>query len=192
VRNVLLSSCLDAQFVIVSVIGPHANEHVDCIFKRKMDDITAIGRTFWLIRSSKVKPPAVRELCQSGLGYVVFVEPSGVARPATTETAASRYSTDQQTWQPLPNGLGPVTGKLGPSAKALICDAFELCRGERFDMWAYGEWPDGASPLDTRIGHSTVCGLKRNMSQHPMKMKSRFRSIAACARLQAPFCVWLQ
>lgn len=134
----------------------------------------------------------MQEMCSSGLGYLVFVESASEPRPTTTEAVASHYSTDQHTWQPLPDGLGAVTGKLGPSAKAFIFDSFERTAGEPFDMWAYGEWPDGTNPIDTRIGHSTVCGLKRNMSQHPKRMKSRFRSIAACARLQEPFCVWVQ
>ena len=189
-----MSSCLDAPVVVISVIGPHANEDVNDIFKRKIDDIMAIGRTFWLVTSSKVNPLAVQETCQeSGAGYVVFIESSGTPRPTTTETRASRYSADQHTWQPLPNGLGKVTGRLGRSAKAFVFDALELCHGKRFDMWAYGEeGPDGTTALDTRIGHSTLCALKRDTSGHPKKMKSRFRSIAACARLQAPFCVWLQ
>jgi hypothetical protein len=191
--SALLSSCLDAPALVVSVIGPHANEDVDAIFKRKMGDVRSIGRTFRLVTSSKVNPLAVQAMCQpSSIGYVVFIESSGVPRPTTTGTAASCYSADQRIWQPLPNGLGAVTGKLGPSAKAFILDALERCDGEPFDVWAYGELPDGTRPLDTRIGHSTVCVLKRSMSDHPKGMKSRFRSIVACARLQAPFCVWLQ
>ena len=151
-----------------------------------------VGRTFWLVTSSKVKPSAVQEMYQvSDVGYMVFVKSSGLARPTTTEIYASRYSTDQRTWQPIPTSLGPVTGKIGPSAKAFICDALELCHSEPFDMWGYAELPGGTRPLDTRIGHSTVCGLKRDMSDHPKRMKSRFRPIAACARLRAPFCVWL-
>jgi hypothetical protein len=189
----LLASCLDAPFVVISVIGPHANEGVDDIFRRKMDDIRSAARTLWLVTSSKVRPLAVQEMCRAGGGgYVVFVESSGVPRPTTTEIAAVEYSTDQQTWQPLPAGVGPVTGKLGPSAKAFIFNALELCHGEPFDMWAYGESPDGTSALDTRIGHSTVCALKCDTSGYPKRMKSRFRRIAACGRLEDPFCVWLR
>jgi hypothetical protein len=189
----LLSSCLDAPALVVSVIGPHANEVEDAIFKRKMDDVRSTGRTFWLVTSSKVNPLAVQEMCQPrSVGYVVFVESSGRPRPTTTETAASRYSTDQRTWHQLPSGLGPVTGRLGRNAKAFIFDALELCHSEPFDIWEYGELPDGTMPLDTRIGHSTVCALKRDLSGHPKRMKRQFRSIVACARLQDPFCVWLQ
>jgi len=189
----LLAACLDARFVGISVIGPHANEGVADIFKRKMDDIQCIGKTFWLVASSKVRPLIVQEMCRAnGAGYVVFVESSGVPRPAITAIAAVESSTDQQTWEPLPVGLGPVTGKLGLSAKALIFDALELCHGEPFDMWAYGELPDGTKPLDTRIGHSTVLALKYDTSVHSKKMKSRFRQVVACGRLQNPFCVWLR
>ncbi len=156
----LLSSCLAAPALVVSVIGPHANESVDAIFKRKMDDVRSIGQTLWLVTSSKVNPLDVQAMCQlSSIGYVVFVESSGAPRPTTTGTAASRYSADHRIWQRLPSGLSPVTGKLGRSAKAFIFDSLELCQGEPFDMWAYGEQPDGNTPLNTKIGQSTVCAL---------------------------------
>ncbi len=44
--SALLASAFDAPFLVISVIGPHANEDVDRIFNRKMVDISAIGRTF--------------------------------------------------------------------------------------------------------------------------------------------------
>src|ERR1700736_363656 len=73
----------------------HAMESVDDIFRRKMADASAIGQTFWLVTSSKVRPLVVQEICRATGGYVVFIESSGVPRPTVAETAAREYSVDR-------------------------------------------------------------------------------------------------
>ena len=53
------------KFIVISIMGPHAGESEDEIFQRKIDDISKIGLTFWLIRSHQAKPNMVQEICQS-------------------------------------------------------------------------------------------------------------------------------
>ena len=43
----LIEDALAATQCIISVMGDHAGEGVDKIFKRKIADITKINRTFW-------------------------------------------------------------------------------------------------------------------------------------------------
>jgi hypothetical protein len=45
----LIEDALEARQCIISVTGDHAGEGVDKIFKRKIEDITKINRTFWLV-----------------------------------------------------------------------------------------------------------------------------------------------
>jgi hypothetical protein len=45
----LLEDALEAPQCIISVMGEHAGEGVDQIFKRKIEDITNINCTFWLV-----------------------------------------------------------------------------------------------------------------------------------------------
>lgn len=45
----LVEDALEARQCIISVMGDHAGEGVDKIFKRKIEDIKKINRTFWLV-----------------------------------------------------------------------------------------------------------------------------------------------
>ena len=47
----LIAACLRQPSLIVSVMGPHAGETPDGIFKRKVKDIEKVGWTLWVIRS---------------------------------------------------------------------------------------------------------------------------------------------
>jgi len=40
-------------------MGAHANQGIETIFSRKMQDIGKTGTTFWLMRSTKACPPSV-------------------------------------------------------------------------------------------------------------------------------------
>ena len=190
------SRWLRKPVAVVSVMGPHAGESVEEIFERKIRDIRKIGWTLWLIRSYKARPNMVRRMCsEEHPVHVVFIEPSsyGGARPATSAMSVVEYSADRNTWISVPPALGPVTGKLDGAAHALVMDRLELCRDDvRLDVWAYGDYAEPKLPLRTIIGCSTVCVGRRDMSTHPLRMKSRFRKIVACGRLHEPSAVWLR
>ena len=181
---------------VVSVMGPHAGESVEEIFERKACDIKKVGWTLWLIRSYKARPDIVQRMCSKGDPlYVVFIEPStpGGAKPATSAMSVAEYSADRVTWVPVPSALGPVTGKLDGAAHALVMDRLELCREPaRLDVWAYGDYAEPGLPLRTKIGCSTVCAARRDMSSHPLRMKRRFREIIAWGRLHEPPAVWVR
>ena len=179
---------------IISVLGDHAGESVDVIFRRKTADINRIGETFWLMKSPKAQPAQVQKLCRTVPTYTIFVEPAtkGGARPTTTEDVAKEYSDDGQLWHLLPEGLSPVTGKLDTRTTALVFDMMTTAVSETLDLWGYGEFPDMQKPLKFILGCSTVCAVRKDMTSHPGKMKSRYRAIVAVARLTKPYCVWLR
>jgi len=58
---------IDSKYLIISVIGPHAGETENTIFKRKIEDINNVGKTFWLIKSHLSKPDMVQQFCRIGL-----------------------------------------------------------------------------------------------------------------------------
>jgi hypothetical protein len=190
----LLTASLAAPRSIISVMGDHAGEGESVIFQRKMADIERIGRTFWLVRSQKSKPELVGQLCAENQTYVIFVAPSaqGGACPTKTDKRATEYSRDRTTWNPLPAELGPVTGRLDTQSHALVFDALVTVHEARIDIWSYAHFETPANPLRMRIGCSTVCALRKNMSKHPKRMKSQYRSVVAVGRLTAPFCVWVR
>jgi hypothetical protein len=55
----LLEAALESQNCVLSVMGDHAGEGADMIFNRKKADINRLGKTFWLMRSSKALPAQV-------------------------------------------------------------------------------------------------------------------------------------
>lgn len=133
----LLDEALACPMCVVSVIGDHAGESVDDIFKRKIADIQRTGITFWLIKAPKARPAQVQALCRNIPVFTIFVNPAtkGGARPTTTETVAGEYSTDGEFWHRLPQGISPVTGKLDRVPPRLCSTRL---RQPLVEYWTYG------------------------------------------------------
>ncbi|MFB3789572.1 MAG: hypothetical protein ACE15F_24705 [bacterium] len=187
------------KYSIISIIGPHAGETNAKIIRRKIDDISKSGVTFWLIRSYYARPDMVRDICveakrEGNSIYCYFIEPSslGGASPTKTCCSAKMYSTDKIHWSELPEGLTLVTGKIDRNAYALVFDEIRLSSGA-LDLWTYVNFFDQSMPLRIRQGGSTVCAVKRHDNQLLTgRMKSRFRNTIAVGRLREPFGVWLK
>jgi hypothetical protein len=178
----------------MSVMGEHAGEGIDAIFKRKGADIGKVGRTFWLIKSPKARPEQVQEMCRVAPSFVIFVHPAtkGGARPTTTDLAAGEYSADGKSWHRLPQGLGPVTGRLDRGASALVFDKIETALSGTVDLWGYRDLAVPPRPLKFMLGCSTVCAVREDMTAYTGRMKSRYRQVVAVARLVEPYGVWLR
>jgi hypothetical protein len=190
----LLNKALSNPKCLISVMGDHAGENSNSIFDRKSADIARIGKTFWLIKSPKARPAKVQEICSQRPVYIIFVEPgiTGGARPTTKEDAAREYSPDGQSWYSFPEGLSPVTGKLDRGAAALVFDVMTTNVSGALDLWSYADFSDVRKPIKFILGCSTVCAVKKDMTSHPDKMKSRHRGIVAVAKLVEPYCVSLR
>jgi hypothetical protein len=136
----------------------------------------------------------VQAMCGSGRGYVIFVEPAapGGARATTGSASAREYSSDRIVWSPLPEGLGPVTGQLDGHAAALVFDRLTTDVVRTIDLWTYADGSNADVPLRFLLGLSTACAVRKDMSRHPGRMKSRYRRVAAVAQLAEPYCVWLR
>lgn len=114
---------IESKYLIISVIGPHAGETENKIFERKIEDIINVEKTFWLIKSHQSKPDIVQQFYRIGLSekfkiYCFFIEPSSIggANSTKTDMSAKSFSSDGETWQKLPDRLGPVTGKIDKGA----------------------------------------------------------------------------
>ena len=190
----LVDQALAASARVISVMGDHAGEGVDVIFKRKMADVDAVRRTFWVAKSAKARPWQVERLCAVQPGYVIFVEPAtaGGAKPTTTSDSASEYSGDRAKWLPLPQGMGPVTGKMDDAATAFVFDQLTTDTSRVLDLWQYADGSDMSSPVRFILGCSTVCAVRADMSAHSRRMKSRYRAIVAVARMVEPYVAWLR
>jgi len=190
----LLDEALAASECVLSVMGPHAGEGADAIFGRKIDDCETVGRTFWVAKSAKARPAQVQAICKPGRGYVIFVDPASPsgARPTTESDRATEYSPDRAKWFPLPEGIGPVTGQMDKSAAALVFDKLTTDVDRTVDLAAYADAADSDKPLKFVLGLSTACAIRKDMSAHPERMRSRYRRVVAVGRLTDPYCVWLR
>lgn len=190
----LLDEALKCPKCVISVMGGHAGEDVDTIFHRKTADIERAGKTFWLMRSPKARPVQVQAICCETTAYAIFVEPAtkGGARSTTKEDAVSEYSEDGRVWHRLPEGIGPVTGKIDRGAAALVFDMMTTAANGKLDLWHYADFSDKQKPLKFILGCSTMCAARKDMMLHPERMRSRYRGIIAIARLAKPYGVWLR
>ena len=78
------------------------------------------------------------------------------------------------------------------SATALVFDQLTTDVDRTLDLWGYADDADSDRPLKFVLGLSTVCAVQKDMSEHPNRMKSRYRRIVAVARLAEPYCVWVR
>jgi hypothetical protein len=171
---------------ILSIIGWHAAESPEDIVQRKRKDVETVGRTVWVYQSWKAR---VKEVQAFGTAYpnptVYFLE--GGAFPAGTAQQALRMSPDQSNWEPLPKGMGKVTGKL-PGGGLCIGD-LAAARDLEVDLWEYCEHP-GLQPLRFQQGASTACVIPAQNGP-TQGMKSRIRRVVAIGCLVPPYAVFL-
>ncbi len=193
-KTTLLEKALLASKCVISVMGSHAGEPPEAIFKRKIADIRKAKQTFWLIKSPMAKPSLVQKLCPDGKVYILFISPatSGGARPAHASDRAVEYSRDGDIWHAVPTGLGPITGNLTSRAYALVLDALEIVEGGTADLWSYADFVDVEKPIRMILGCSTICAIKKDMATHRDRLKSQIRRIVAVGRIAAPYCVFVR
>ena len=168
------------KYAVFSVIGPHVGSSIESILKDKMDDIDRIGKTFWLQCSLAAPPPVVQQLCKMGPNiFCFFLVSVGIPRDTKIKKYAISYSTNYKDWQVMPEGMSPVSGRVGSLAQALVMDRIDICE-DQVDIGKY---------IMPRIGLgcSTVCGFRdENL------YTSKVRQIMAVGNLCDPYCVYLK
>ena len=190
-----MTNISNIKFPVISIIGSHAGQTKEEIFDRKIKDIHNTGITFWLMKSYKAKPQLVQQLClkNNNDNYCIFIEGSSKNSVTPTKIAccAENYSKDKLIWNTFSNKLSPVTGKIGSNAYALVFDQLEIIN-DTIDLWQYADFFNKDNPIKIILGTSTICAIRKDMSNHHDKIKTNFRKINAIGRLCEPFCVYLK
>jgi hypothetical protein len=123
----------ESECCVLHLMGPHAGENNDEIFARKQLDIqntniAGNGHTVWVTSLTGDRLESIRGLmARQQTTYVYFInaggkdfKTDGVPPPAATGyksisgLASSLIPTE---WTPLPDELGPVTGKTDMDAR---------------------------------------------------------------------------
>lgn len=173
--------------ILISIIGPHAGESYTNIFDRKIQDINKNGFTIWLINSYKSSPQIIKSL-EKAPTHVLFIAPStrSGAKPTTCSNLATHYTIlpSNQTYT-IPSGLSPVTGKITKNSCGLmLTELYMLEKETRYiDLNKYADCNNLDSPIKFKLGCSTICAEKKNMNDHPDKLKSNIRKIIGIGKL---------
>lgn len=188
----LLNNAQTADYVFISVMGPHARESEKDIIDRKVLDIDKSGESFWVSRiNERFIEDCTRKL-KGKAGYLILVESSNDGESATNtkgSKAATHYSKDRVNWSKIDTKISPVTGNLGNGATAYYYDGIEMCQ-EQIDLDYYSE--EGKSEaIKFILGKSNVFA-KKNKTKQTGGMKSSVRKIVAVLRLKAPYVVWVK
>lgn len=192
----LLNNAINANYVFISVMGPHAQESENEIFTRKIDDIKKAKESFWVSKIDEKFVKECRRKFNGTVGYLILVESSGHGKSAvdTKNTDyATQYSEDKITWKEITLNISPVTGKLGKGATAYCFDDIKLYdkSEEPIDLDKYAEGNDYLRAIKFRQGHSNVFAKKSDIKM-PEGMKSHERKIVAVVRLKYPYVIWVK
>jgi hypothetical protein len=96
---------------LLTIIGPHAQEALNGIFQRKIEDITKVGYTYWVFKSYTVKEENFLTLTPNRV-YFCLPKVQGTAKPTKTSISAKYYKPfGSNTWIEIDKNLSPVTGR---------------------------------------------------------------------------------
>ncbi|RLC35607.1 hypothetical protein DRH14_00500 [Candidatus Shapirobacteria bacterium] len=189
-----ISKILNNKFLILSIVGTHAEENLSNIFNRKINEINNTSYTFWLIKSFRAKTEQIQQMAQSSLNtsqkiYCFFISPSqkNGAQPTKIVSLAQQFSNDNINWLKIPKQI-KVTGKIDNHTTGLVFDKISLTKNTQIDLWQYSNFFDQSKPIKMSQGASTVCAIKK----YNQGMKSRYRQILAIGRLKHPYAVFLR
>lgn len=190
--NSLLNEAINADYVFISVMGPHANEKEDDIYAKKFNNIKMCGKSFWVSRINKKYIEESRCKFDGDTGYLILVESRSASDTKGAQTA-TKYSENQKIWEDIDPQLTDVTGDFHKNgATAYYFDRIELCNKPiQIDLNDYGEGNEYVSAIKFRLGHSNVFAKKSDIKM-PEGMKSHERSVVAVLRLKYPYVVWVR
>jgi hypothetical protein len=186
---------LDLKYVVISLIGSHAGEEENKIIEKKMEDIQSVGYTLWLVRSNRIKPEMVQDLCSKAEAektdcYCLFIK--GDAKPTISKTYATHYSKDRKAWELMGKDLSPVSGKIDGGAYGLVFNKLELV-DDAIDWRNYNEFVDKNEPLRRNMpGASTHCAIRKDIITLTDINERYRRKVVAIGKLCKPFCVYLR
>lgn len=188
-KSNLLNAAKNADYVFISVMGPHAQEKEDEIFRRKTGDIKECGESFWVSGVNERFIAECREKLNGKTGYVILVE-SKSAVDTKSSKPATQYSEDNVNWKDIDDNISPVTGKL-PN-KAYCFDDIDYC-ADMADIIDLDYYEDSIKKRAIKfwLGYSNVFA-KKSANKMSGGMKSHERKIVAVLRLKYPYVVWVK
>lgn len=163
--------------LILTIIGSHAQEDINTIFNRKIEDIDLYGFTYWTFHSYKLDVNDVHNIKPK---YCLFLAPKSNCKPTLSNSEAKFFSVDKQKWEDI--SIKNVTGKM--PAKSLVLKSINFIE----DLININDFRFNDEEIKFRIGASTILVKKDSLNN----INKNNRKIVAIAELKFPYCVWVK
>lgn len=199
-NNGLLEQAKKADYVFISVMGPHANETPEEIYEKKNEDLKRFGESFWVSGVDEQFITECKRKLKGKVGYLILVESSGDGKSAADTKGsepATKYSENRVNWKEI--NVPNVTGNMHKDGTpAYYFDKIELYEEREapinlsynINLNYYSE--DGKKEaIKFRQGRSNVFA-KKNTAKLSGGMNSHERKIVAVLRLKYPYVVWVK
>lgn len=191
-----INSICDNKYLIVSIVGTHANEEVEEIIKRKQQEIITAGKSFWLIISNEAKVEQIQKMCKEALNegitpYCIFInskQSNGVKATKTNDLALS-YSVDDKNYLKIPEGI-KVTGKIQKNTTGMVFENIITIPNKTINLTNFLNYNSQNKKVKLGLGRSSMCILKTKTSDFLENKNSR--EIVAIAKLKEPYAVKLR
>jgi len=175
--------------ILISVVGGHANESLNDILKRKLQDIHYCNKTYWLLRSHQATRQKIQEFANNKTHlYCVFISSTSPSNSNTkTDDIVSKISSDGNLWENVEHNLSKITGKIDKMSVALVIQSIIKPYDYLIDLNKYNNFFKQET-VKMYIGGSTICSIKNDSNNQTSKP----RKIIAIAKLIPPFAVSLK
>lgn len=164
--------------IVLSLVGPHAQESLLDIFKRKINDCEVVGYTFWLYRSFRCTKELYNQFKPKEVWFVLGATKNSAKQTKLANKAMGYY--ENGVWNHFDPNLSPVTGKLTSNTTAFKIKHFEFLK----ETINFNEFEDVVSNKPVKF--SQFCSTKiAKYSPQNSFLKQRLRTICCKATLES-------
>ncbi|KIU26006.1 hypothetical protein SR41_16640 [Sphingomonas melonis] len=175
-------------------VGMHAREDLDAIVERKLKEIERAGRATWGYGGSTCHPrtmvqPYAKALQAAGRPIHLVMEPMK-SRHDHAPVRASSWSTDNENWEAIPEGIDALGSKFALVIGDLRAESFEL----PLERTQVPIGPSEGRPGSLYIGHQCDKALLTVTSEayRANADAKTLRRIEFVAELVEPYAVFLR
>jgi len=189
----IINNVFSSKYIVLSM-----DTCDDDLLSKKILDLNKTGKSYWFINTTYPLREDIQNICQKNELYIIFIEPASnnmprmLRSPIEDEDIANYYSADGQNWKSIPSDFSPITGKIREKTTVILFENLITEIGLEIDLWDYAVYRNDTIPLRFRLGFSSFCATKKDMSSHPGRMGLHLRKILAIAKIAAPFAVWVK
>lgn len=164
--------------IVLSLVGPHAQESLFDIFERKINDCKVVGHTFWLYRSFRCTKELYEQFKPKEVWFILGATKNSAKQTKLADRATSYF--EDEVWKTFNYQLSPITGKITKNTTAFKIKHFEFLE-ETID---FNQLEDVVSNKPIRFSQFCSTKIARAFSQNNSQ-EQRLRTICCKASLES-------